>query len=160
VATAPGETSDLQHEVVIEAAPETVFEHLTDPVKFVRWMGTEATLDPRPGGVCRVVFLPGVVVIGEFVEVTPPRRLVFTWGWENEVFAVPPASTEVEVDLIPEGHGTRLHLMHRRIPEVALRFHVAGWDHYTGRLAVLAAGGDPGPDVMPGVADPSLIPGA
>src|SRR5918912_446015 len=81
--------------------PEGVFEHFTDPLKLVRWMGSEATLDPRPGGVFRLVFLAGAVVIGEFVEVAPYHRVVFTWGWEQDALAVPPASTEVEVDLTP-----------------------------------------------------------
>ena len=43
---------------------------------------------------------------GEFVEVVPHRRVVFTWGWESELFAVPPASTRVEVALVPDGTGT------------------------------------------------------
>ena len=48
----PNETDGLiEHEIRIAAAPEIVFAHFTDPAKMVRWMGTEATLDPRPGGV-------------------------------------------------------------------------------------------------------------
>jgi uncharacterized protein YndB with AHSA1/START domain len=146
VAAPPDGTSALEHDVLIDADPETVFDHFTDPSKLVRWMGAEATVDPRPGGVCRVAFMPGVAMSGEFVEVDRPRRLVVTWGWENDLFAVPPAATTVEVDLVPEGDRTRVRLTHRRIPEVAVRFHRAGWEHYCERLAVVAAGGDPGPD--------------
>jgi len=38
----------VQREVA--APPATVFAFLTDPEKILRWMGTEATLEPRPGG--------------------------------------------------------------------------------------------------------------
>ena len=45
---------------------------------------TEATLEPVPGGVYRVSMRDGVEAAGEFVEVDPPRRLVFTWGWTQD----------------------------------------------------------------------------
>jgi uncharacterized protein YndB with AHSA1/START domain len=37
-------------EVRIQARPESVFEFFVDPEKMKRWKGTEAELDPRPGG--------------------------------------------------------------------------------------------------------------
>ena len=52
-------------------------------MKATRWMGQEAFFDPRPGGEYRVEVISGETSpLGEFVEVDPPRRLVFTWGWE------------------------------------------------------------------------------
>ena len=48
------ETEALEREMRIDADPQTVFEFFTDPAKMVRWKGTTATLDPRPGGVYRV----------------------------------------------------------------------------------------------------------
>ena len=66
-------------EVRIQARPETVFEFFVDPEKMTRWKGTEAELDPRPGGPYRVGGIAGgSTVVGEFVEVVPPRRLVLT----------------------------------------------------------------------------------
>src|SRR5436190_15504274 len=96
----------VEHEVRIAASPETVFGFFTDPAKMVQWMGTEATLDPRPGGVCRINPAGHAVMLGEFLEVEPPRRIVFTWGWETEIFATPPQSTTVEVSLVPDGADT------------------------------------------------------
>jgi uncharacterized protein YndB with AHSA1/START domain len=58
-----------------------VFEFFVDPQKMRRWKGTVAELDPRPGGTYRVGGIAGgATVVGEFVEIDPPRRLVFTWG--------------------------------------------------------------------------------
>ena len=156
------ETSVIEHELTVAASPETIFAYFTDPARVVQWMGADATLDPRPGGVFRLVFKPtretvefwgGAyapdatnVVLGEFVEVDPYTRIVFTWGFEEEFFDMPPQASAVEVSLTPEGETTLVRLAHRRLPAEARAFHTAGWEHYLPRMAVLAAGGDPGPD--------------
>jgi uncharacterized protein YndB with AHSA1/START domain len=139
----PGETERvLEYETRIAASLETVFQFFTDPTKMVQWMGTDATLDPRPGGVCRINPTGHAVMSGEFLEVDPPRRLVFTWGWETELFATPPQSTLVEVSLTPEGEQTLVRLVHRRLRPGALAFHRAGWEHYLPRLDAAASGGE------------------
>ncbi|WP_251065710.1 hypothetical protein [Streptomyces sp. ISL-44] len=44
--------------------------------------------------------------------------------------------------------GTLLCLVHSGLPSPeACAAHAEGWQHYVGRLAVRAEGGDPGPDV-------------
>ena len=139
----PDETERvLEYETRIAASPETVFQFFTDPAKMVQWMGTEATLDPRPGGVCRINPTGHAVMSGEFVEIDPPRRVVFTWGWETKLFATPAQSTLVEVLLTPEGDETLVRLAHRRLRPGALAFHRAGWEHYLPRLATAATGGE------------------
>ena len=40
----------VQREVQVAAPPAAVFALLTDPEKILRWMGTDATLEPHPGG--------------------------------------------------------------------------------------------------------------
>src|SRR6266487_4793122 len=101
----------VEHEVRVAASPDSVFEYFIDPAKMVEWMGTEATLDPRPGGICRINPSGQVAMMGEFVEVDPPHRVVFTWGWTN-ADAVPPGSTRVVVTLDEEDGGTRVVLRH------------------------------------------------
>ena len=143
----PSETEGvLEYETRIAASPETVFGFFTDPAKIVQWMGTEATLDPRPGGVCRINPTGHAVMSGEFVEVESPRRLVFTWGWETDIFSTPAQSTIVEVSLTPDGADTIVRVAHRRLRTGAVAFHRAGWEHYLPRLATVASGGDPGVD--------------
>jgi uncharacterized protein YndB with AHSA1/START domain len=152
-------TRTVEHEIRIDARPETVFAFFTDPAKMVRWMGSEATLDPRPGGICHLRMIREVgeaAVRGEFVDVVPYSRVVFTWGWDRDLFGVPPASTRVEVSLAPDGAGTIVRLVHSELPEEAVEVHEAGWEHYLERLGLAAAGGDPGPDewLAPGVSRP------
>src|SRR5215213_9411873 len=99
----------IRREVAIAASPETVWEFLVDPEKATRWMGQSASFDPRPGGEYRVEVLSGNVAVGEFVELDPPRRLVWTWGWEpGSPVPVAAGSSTIEVELVPEGDGTRL----------------------------------------------------
>ena len=144
------ETTSLQRELQIDASPETVWEFLVDPEKAQRWMGTSVAIEAQPGGAYRCAVVPGHTARGEVVEVDPPRRLVFTWGWEPDGDGpnlVPPGTSTVEIELEPEGEGTRLRFTHRDLPsaESATR-HEHGWDHYLARLTVAASGGDPGPD--------------
>jgi uncharacterized protein YndB with AHSA1/START domain len=143
-------SATLQRELLIDASPETVWEFLVDPRKMVRWMGIEASLDPRPGGAYRCEVIPGHTAVGEVVAVEPQRRLVLTWGWEPDAdgnTSVAAGTSTVEIVLEPHAGGTHLTLTHRDLPdaEVATR-HAGGWDHYLARLVVAGAGGDPGPD--------------
>jgi uncharacterized protein YndB with AHSA1/START domain len=137
----------VELEVRIDAAPETVFEFFADPEKMVQWMGRSHALEPRPGGVFRCDINGRDVASGAYVEVDPPRRVVFTWGWDSEDSVTAPGSSTVEITLAPDGGGTRVRLVHRDLPsEESRAAHAHGWDHYTRRLALAAAGVDPGPD--------------
>jgi uncharacterized protein YndB with AHSA1/START domain len=136
----------VEREVVIGARAETIFSFFTDPEKMMRWMGIEVELEPVPGGSYRVNVNGRDIARGEYREIEPPHRVVMTWGWEAEGNPVPPGSSTVEVTLTPEGEGTRVRLRHLDLPEGAQEPHAHGWEHYWERLAIAAAGGDPGPD--------------
>jgi uncharacterized protein YndB with AHSA1/START domain len=124
----------IEIEVRVAARPETVFTFFTDPQRYVRWQGARADLDPQPGGRYRVEMDDGSVVIGEYVEIEPPRRLVFTWGWEGNQ-EVPPGSSTVEVTLEPDGDATLVHLRHSGLPTDDWRHvHSDGWDMFLARL--------------------------
>ncbi|MGH2427263.1 MAG: SRPBCC family protein [Candidatus Limnocylindria bacterium] len=141
--------SDIVLEQRIEASPADVYAHLTEAQRWKRWQGADATLDPRVGGIFSVLMANGLYARGEFLELVPNRRVVFTWGWigyEN----LPPGATTVEIDLRADGDATVLVLTHRSVPEEELPPQRVGWTHYLPRLAVAAAGGDPGEDPGPG----------
>ena len=59
----------VRREVQIAAPPATVFAFLTDPQKILRWMGTEATMEPHPGGLYLVNVNGKDVARGRFTEV-------------------------------------------------------------------------------------------
>ena len=142
----------VEREIRIAAGPETVFDFFIDPEKMVQWKGRKADLDARPGGIYRVEISDQAIARGEYVEIDRPNRVVFTWGWEGQEsgpHAVPPGSSRVEVSLEPDGDGTLVRLRHLDLPEESREIHGQGWDLYLGRLAVVAAGGDPGPEPTP-----------
>jgi uncharacterized protein YndB with AHSA1/START domain len=144
------ETTSVEREISIAASPDTVWRFLVEPDKAARWMGRSVSFDPRPGGLYRVEVIPGHTARGEFVALDPPRRLVFTWGWEPGGLKANPVlsgSTTVEIELVPNGDGTTLRFRHRGLPGAeAVQSHAHGWDHYLGRLIIAARGDDPGPD--------------
>ena len=146
----------------MHAPPAEVFRYLTDPARYVRWMGSSAVLEARPGGRYEVAMSDGFRAAGTFISVRPPRQVAFTWGFADDEAAshtkesadrdrssgdMPAGSTRVTVTLAAEGGGTRLTLRHDNLPSADLAAaHQVAWETYLPRLAAAAAGVDPGPD--------------
>jgi uncharacterized protein YndB with AHSA1/START domain len=138
----------VRREVQIAAPPATVFAFLTDPDKILRWLGTEPTMEPHPGGLFLVNVGGEHAARGRFTEVVPVHRLAYTFGWEGRE-KVPPGSSLIEIDLVDQGNGTLLRMTQSGLPDAEeCASHEKGWTHYLGRLGVAAAGGDPGPDTQ------------
>jgi uncharacterized protein YndB with AHSA1/START domain len=145
-------TDIVEKTVRVAARPETVFTFFTYPQKMVKWKGTEATLDPRPGGVYRVNVTGRDIAVGQYVEIVPNKKVVFTWGWEGEHSPISPGSTTVEITLTPDGDGTIVHLRHYGLAAAEAREqHAIGWGHYLERLALASIGIDPGVDRFTGI---------
>ena len=132
------------------AAPrERVFDAFTRQEALQAWFGPEgytipsAALDPRPGGSYRIEMRApdGAVhiVIGEYREVRPPEKLVFTWRWLEGADAGP--ETLVTLDFAAREGGTELTLLHSGFatPE-ASRGHESGWASSFVCLAAALAG--------------------
>lgn len=70
-----------------------------------------AEVDLRPGGRYELLLEPGSMrLVGQFREVTPPRRLVYTWRWLE---GVPDARESlVTVEFREHGAGTEVVLVH------------------------------------------------
>jgi uncharacterized protein YndB with AHSA1/START domain len=148
--------------VQVPAAPAEVFTYFTDPGRYVRWMGAEATLEPVPGGRYHVRMSDGFQAEGEFVRADQPHLVVFSWGFADEeaasrtrhqrgeattATAMPAGSTRVTVTLSPADGGTTVTLRHDDLPNPELRDgHQIAWETYLPRLVVAASGADPGPD--------------
>lgn len=133
--------------VTIAASRETVFRFLTEPERFARWMGGGATgqpvpgttIDAHPGGAMVVTYPGGAKALGEVVEIDPPNRMVFTWGYEGGANGMPPGSCTITMTLKQVADGTLVTLRHEGIStEEAREGHRTGWRFY---LSVLAAKG-------------------
>ena len=132
------------------SASEVVFDFLINPALMATWIGISHDLDPRPGGIFRIEVSRGNIARGRYVEVNPPRRVAFTWGWETHdpssavLQELPPESSLVEIDLEPVEGGTVVRLSHSGLPRTLSKIHGERWIHYLSQLdgaARDAAGG-------------------
>ncbi len=127
----------LRLERLIAAPPERVFALWTEPEDLVRWWGPDGydvpvyTLDVTPGGRWRTTMRSPqgelLTVSGVFRAIEPPRRLVFTWAWDDENGVRGP-ETEVTVTFDPAPGGTRLVLVQQTFESRESRDnHRKGW---------------------------------
>lgn len=132
----------------IAAPPEVVYEYLTESTKWSRWQGAGATIEARPGGMFLMTMPDGATARGEFVELVPNERVVFTWGWIDHP-GVPPGSSTVEIEIMEAPSGSRVTITHDGLPEDEVGIHTLGWEHYLPRLASVSEGKAPVPDQSP-----------
>jgi len=130
------------HEVELALPAEEVFEFFTDAGRLVRWIGLSASLSPVPGGGFRFEIQPGQFCEGAYVEVVPPRFVSFTWGWTDPAWNLPPGSSLVSVELTAVAGGTRVRLIHDRLPGDLRAIHDEGWAAFLARLSAATAGRD------------------
>jgi uncharacterized protein YndB with AHSA1/START domain len=138
---------ELRLERLIAASPDSLFALWTEPELLIGWWGpdgcdtTVEALDARPGGRWRVRMRPpdGAprTLSGVYRVVEPPRRLVFTWAFEEA--GVRGHETEVIVTFDTAPGGTRLVLEQRRFETRERRdAHHGGWSQAFDRIARIA----------------------
>ena len=135
----------MKKSIWIDAAPDVVFAYLTDGERMALWSGVAAELDPRPGGVYRLDMGQAGMIVGRFLEVRPPDRIVYEVGAEEHA---PEMLSRVEITLTPEVDGTRVDVVHNGLPPPFQPVASRGWDHHLARLSVVVTGGNPGPDPL------------
>ena len=129
-------------EVVVEqhikATPSTVYRYLTESDKWLKWQSVGAELDARPGGVFALTMENGMLTRGQYTELVPDKRVVFTWGWVDHP-GLPPGSSMVTVDLEAVEDGTLLVLTHSNLPPDEVEAHRKGWNTFIPALADVAS---------------------
>jgi uncharacterized protein YndB with AHSA1/START domain len=154
----PGSATSAAVHVTRElpAPREDVFRAWTQPELFARWFtppgnsSVTAELDVRPGGSYRITLqrtqlIPGTsYIVGRYLEVAPPERLVFTFGWEEppplaELESLATLDSRVTVQFRDRGESTELSITHERLETADLRaFHRWGWESTLEQLAQVA----------------------
>jgi uncharacterized protein YndB with AHSA1/START domain len=121
-------------EIAIDAPIAAVYAMFTDPSRLVRWIGIRAMLEPKPGGQFRFELMPGEFCSGRYLELEPPNRVVFTWGWESGALPVEPGSSTVSVELTESGGVTHVRLTHSGLSDAMRDHHAGGWANFLPRL--------------------------
>lgn len=117
---------------VFNAPPDRVFAAWTDTAQLAEWYGPEGMKaeifanDLTVGGQYSLVMKSAegeYHLSGEYEEIEPPRKLVFTWKWKTS-----DETTRVTIELRPEGDGTHLRLTHTGFAEAEqTSSHNQGW---------------------------------
>ena len=127
---------------IFHAPIEKVFEAWTKPEVLAHWFGPTgfivktADIDLQVGGKYLIVLQPpaGETIkhFGEYVEITSPTRLVFTWTLQNQACQGSTdqfADTLVTLDFKRVGQSTEIQLSHERLPgKDAYSGHKFGWE--------------------------------
>ena len=132
-----------------KAPREKVFRAWTEEETIKQWWGPEgctpssAEIDLRVGGryrigSCRTEAGEEIFANGEYREIQPPERLVFTWNWEPPGMEI--EETLVTVEFRELGGATEIILTHERLPDEKARdLHGMGWNSALDCLAKLYA---------------------
>ncbi len=123
---------------IFQASREQVFRAWTDPELLRKWwhMSADATtpiaeVDLRVGGRYRLAMKPTdsddlYIVGGVYQVVDPPKRLVYTWAWEEP--AGQPESI-VTVEFLDRGQTTEVVIEHGAFESAQRRDeHIGGWE--------------------------------
>lgn len=129
----------LDRTVDIGAPAEVVFGYFTDSALWAAWWGAGSTIEAKPGGRMLIRHNNGVEVVGDVLEVDPPRRIVFTYGYATSAQQPKRGGSQVTIELEPQGSSTRLRLTHA-FAEVAHReAFVQGWRYQLSVFATVIA---------------------
>ena len=135
---------------VLGAPRERIFRMLTEPAELARWWGPhgfttpEIELDLRVGGVYRFAMQPPdgdlFHLTGEFLEIDPPSRLVYTFRWEEP--DPDDRETVVSLSLDDIGGTTELSLSQGEFAtEARVSLHRSGWTDSFEKLGELNRSG-------------------
>jgi len=127
----------LRIERIIAATPETLFGFWTKPEQLIKWWGPEGyttpqyAIDVREGGRWRTTMRrpdgTAHTVSGIYRTLDPPRRISFTWGWDDDA-GLRGHETEVTVTFEPVPGGTRMVLTQQAFLDKDSRDrHRGGW---------------------------------
>jgi uncharacterized protein YndB with AHSA1/START domain len=137
------ETFELRIDRKIRAKRARVFEAFTNADDLARWSApeglevTDGSVDLRVGGKWSVVMEDAARTMrhqaeGEYREISPPEKLVYTHYWVTDEQPVP---TLITVDFHDEGDGTRVVMLHEGfVSEASRNGHEQGWTSCFDRL--------------------------
>jgi uncharacterized protein YndB with AHSA1/START domain len=128
----------LERSITICAERSTVFRFFIESQLFADWWGEGSTIDGRVGGTLSIRYPNGLLASGKILEMEPPERIVFTYGYDaGKPF--PPGESRVVITLKEHSDGTVLTLRHE-LSDASLRDeHIQGWRYQLALFANVAS---------------------
>ncbi|WP_420642324.1 SRPBCC domain-containing protein [Candidatus Leptofilum sp.] len=105
------ETTELTFNVELAAPPTAVYYALTNGAALREWLATNSQVATQVGGRIYLWWQQGYWATGEFLELVPEKKVVYSWQGRLET-----AVTKVTFSLQPGDGGTHLSLTHEDIP--------------------------------------------
>ena len=144
MSTKASEKLSLQITRLIDAPRDRVYAAWTNPAQLRQWFGPETTetrglvADVRPGGEFRWDVLNNdgeeITARGEYREVEPGRKIVFTWQWDDDENWANNISV-VTIELSDAVGGAKVTLTHEKLPNEESRDnHEQGWNSLLNKL--------------------------
>ena len=113
----------LHKEIWIKAPVEKVFACFTEEEAMLSWHGKEVEVEPVPGGIYKVVFENGTTILGEYREVVPNEKVVYTASYEG-------VSSVVTIHFSPQDGGTLVRLQQEFAEGQDTSSFDHGWDYF------------------------------
>src|SRR5436305_7439275 len=142
--TRPANEASLDIRRWVNAPTDRVYAAWTDPAQLKQWVGPanvttrNLSADPRVGGRYQwdLTSPDGeeMTVSGEYRELIPGKKIVFTWQWHDDDAWVDRSSI-VTVELTERDGGTEIQFRHELLPSEDSRDrHTEGWNSVLDRL--------------------------
>src|SRR5260370_29962719 len=120
---APHNNTTLVLRRTFTASRQRVFRAWISPVALEHWLRprgksvTVRSLEARVGGSFRFDVEDGSSIVGTYLHIVPPEKLVFTWSGG----AMQGRETVVTLDFLDQGQVTEVVLTHERLSREAMR---------------------------------------
>lgn len=139
ISPAPHDSNTLVLRRTFTASRQRVFRAWIEPEALAYWLRprgmaiTVRSLDARVGGSFHFDFEDGNFIVGTYLQIVPPEKLVFTWSGSARLFR----KTVVTVDFLDQGLVTEVVLTHEGLGTELRALVEGGWSSMLNALAEL-----------------------
>ncbi len=95
----------------VKATPTAVYYALTNGAAMREWLSNNSQVSTRVGGRIYLYWQQGYTASGEFLELVPDEKVVYSWQGKGDT-----AVSTVTITLTPTDSGTRVALIHSNLP--------------------------------------------
>ena len=132
----------VDHQYRIDAAPERVFEAISDPTWIVRWLCDRAVLPLRAGAAYELGWSGGPTHVGKVLEYRAGERISLAWSWPG----VELSGTVLTLVVEKAGDGSLFRIQHTGFPRAEAWTDLYGgaewgWTYFAMNLKSVLEGG-------------------